>query len=207
MPSVRSVLLMCVLGLPACGAGSSMRSTAPQESSATSLQERDELFRRGQRAAARGDSVRAEQYLSAALDRGSPKERILPLLLQVCLAGSRLRAALDHAEPFLQEHPEQDALRFLVANIHLGLGQSVEGLAELDLLLRRNPRFEEALFLRAVLAMPSDAEAARRDLRGYLEVAPRGAHAAEARGRLSQLALREPLAEATPQTGARAGEP
>jgi hypothetical protein len=102
-----------------------------------------------------------------------------------------LRAALDHAGPYLQQHPEHDALRFLVASIHLGLGQDEEALGELELLLKHSPRFEEALFLRAVVLMPSDRAASRSGFRDYLDVAPRGPHAAESRSHLSELALRE----------------
>jgi tetratricopeptide (TPR) repeat protein len=200
MPMLRPILLMCALGLPACGAGSEAGKAAPQSAGDASRQEREELFRLGQRAAARGDSVRAEQYLSLAIERGYPKARVLPVLLQVCLGGSRLRAALDHAQPYLDQHPNQDALRFLVANIHLGLGQNNQARAELDTLLRRSPRFEEALFLRAVLGMSSDTEAARTDLRSYLEVTPHGLHAAEARSRLSELAIREPARETALRT-------
>ena len=197
---LRPILLMCALGLPACGAGIEAGRAAPQSAGDASRQEREELFRLGRRAAARGDSVRAEQYLSLAIERGYPKDRALPVLLQVCLGGSRLRAALDHAQPYLDQHPNQDALRFLVANIHLGLGQNNQARAELDTLLRRSPRFEEALFLRAVLGMSSDAEAARTDLRSYLEVTPHGLHAAEARSRLSELAVREPARETALRT-------
>ncbi len=189
----KQLLLSCLLGLPtACGGAAPTRAQAPEASAEGVAQERNRLFELGRRAADRGDSVRAEQYLSLALERGYPEARILPRLLQVCIAGSRLRSALDHAEPYLREHPDEDALRLLVASIRIGLAQPEQARAELDILLRRNPRFEEALFLRAVLLAPSDAEAARADLRAYLDVAPKGTHAAEVRSRLSELALLEP---------------
>ena len=183
-------LVILALGLPACGASGRPEPSTPAAAEAPQ-QERERLFQLGARAAKGGDSVRAEQYLSMALERGYPKERALPMLLQVCLAGSRLRSALDHAEPYLQEHPELDALRFLVANIRLGLGQQDRALEQLDLLLRRNPRFDDALFLRAVLLMPRDADASRNGFRDYLDVAPHGPHSAESRSRLSELALHE----------------
>ena len=46
---------------------------------------------------------------------------IVPLV-RVCIASSRLRAALGHAEPFLRRHPDAWQLRYLVAAIHLALG-------------------------------------------------------------------------------------
>jgi tetratricopeptide (TPR) repeat protein len=189
----KQLFLLCLLGLPtACGGATPTRAQVPDGTAEDGAHERNRLFELGRRAAERGDSVRAEQYLSLALDRGYPEARILPLLLRVCIAGSRLRAALDHAEPYLREHPEQDALRLLVASIHIGLAQPEQARAELDSLLRRNPRFDEALFLRAILLASSDAEAARADLRAYLDIAPKGSHAPEVRSRLSELALLEP---------------
>lgn len=191
----KPLLVLFLLALPGCG-GATPPPREPQAPMAGPAQ-RDELFELGRRAAERGDSVRAEQYLSLALEHGYAKERALPLLLRVCVAGSRLRAALDHAEPYLREHPEEDQLRLLVASIHLGLAQVDQARAQLDVLLRRNPRFEEALFFRGTILLSSDAEAARADLRAYLDLAPKGIHAPEVRSRLTELALLEP-AESTP---------
>jgi tetratricopeptide (TPR) repeat protein len=186
----KQVFLLCVAVLPACG-GSSVTIAPAVQTAGQKDRERDQLFQLGQQAAERGDSVRAEQYLSWALERGYPEARVLPLLLRVCVRGSRLRAALDHAEPYLREHPDEDALRLLVASIHVGLAQPKQALAELDVLLRHTPTFAEALFLRATLNAP-ETDAARADLRGYLDVAPQGPHAAEVRSRLAELALLEP---------------
>ena len=82
-------------------------------------------------------------------------------------------------------------MRFLVANIHVGLGEQDEALAELGRLTDRNPRFESAYFLRALLLSERDLAGAIEALRAYLDLAPRGAHAPEARGRLSELLLRD----------------
>src|SRR5664279_1865398 len=62
------------------------------------------LYRRGLEAARTGDSIRAEQYLSMAANAGYDQRRIMPLILTVCLQASRLRSALDHAEPYLLQH-------------------------------------------------------------------------------------------------------
>jgi tetratricopeptide (TPR) repeat protein len=187
---LRNLLIIFFLTLPACGSGV-VQSRGAAGARPSEREQHAWLFGQGVAAADRGDSVRAEQYLSLALDRGYPRQRVLPVLLKVCLASSRLRAALDHAEPYLREHPEQDALRFLVANIHVGLGQQEQALTELDRLLRHNPRFEEAHFLRAALLLEAEPPQAIEALRAYLELAPRGAHAPEARSRLSDLLLRE----------------
>ena len=187
---LRALLVLVVLGLPACGSATQAPSSAVSADSA-GTEHAAWLFAQGTAAAARGDSVRAEQYLTMAGDRGYAAERVLPALLKVCLGSSRLRAALDYAQPHLRQHPEQDALRFLVANIHVGLGQPDEALAELRRLTDRNPQFERAYFLRALLLAQRDATAAIEALRTYLDLAPRGEHAAEARGRLSELLVRD----------------
>lgn len=188
---LRQFILFLGLTLVACAsAGPGASATRPGSSAGARGQEAW-FFRQGLAAAERGDGVRAEQYLAMAREHGYPAERVLPALLKVCLASSRLRAALDYAEPYLRQHPDQDALRFLVANIHVGLGQHEDALAELDRLTTRNPRFNEAYFLRAALLFDHDAAAAIAALRSYLELAPQGVHAAEARSRLSELLLRE----------------
>jgi tetratricopeptide (TPR) repeat protein len=195
---LRNLLAILFLALPACGSGAVQ---GPEAAGAEARPEREQpvwLFSQGVAAADRGDSVRAEQYLSLALDRGYPRERVLPVLLKVCLASSRLRAALDHAEPYLREHPEQDPLRFLVATIHVGLAQQEQALIELDRLLRHNPRFEEAHFLRGALLLEGEPPRAIDAFRAYLDLAPRGAHAPEARTHLSELLLRGAQASTNP---------
>jgi tetratricopeptide (TPR) repeat protein len=187
---LRQALVVLSLTLPACGSAAVQRDGAPA-ASRPGQEQQAWLFSQGVAAADRGDSVRAEQYLSLALDRGYPRARALPVLLKICLASSRLRAALDHAEPYLREHPEQDALRFLVANIHVGLGQQEQALAELDRLLRHNPGFEDAHFLRGALLLEAEPTQAIEAFRAYLDAAPHGGHAPEARSRLSDLLLRE----------------
>jgi tetratricopeptide (TPR) repeat protein len=189
---MRKYLSMALVAmLLACGPKMPATAPAPEQT-----QGRDEwLFQQGLLAGERGDGVRAEQYLSLARDRGYPAERVLPALLKVCLASSRLRAALDYAEPYLRQHPEQDALRFLVANIHAGLGQSELALAELERLLQNNAAFDQAYFLRGTLLFDRDGGGAIEALRAYLDLAPRGVHAAEARSRLSELLQRDALSQ------------
>ena len=178
---------MLLVTLAGCSSVTPEARVAPPPSS--SAEQAQALFQRGREAAQRGDSVRAEQYLSLALERGYDAERVLPVLLRVCLASSRLRAALDHAEPYLRDHPEAEALRYLVATIHAGLGQTDEARLALEQLLRTNPNNADAHYLLGIL--DADASSARAHFRSYLDVAPRGEHAAEVRSRLAELAIRE----------------
>jgi len=152
-----------------------------------------ELFRRGEQAAQQGDTVRAEQYLSMALERGYSEKKVLPIMLRVCLSSSRLRAALNHAEPYLREHPSDQGLRYLVATIHLGLGQLDEARFELNHILRVDPNYPKAHYLLGVLESGGNSEQASAHFRKYLEVAPSGEHAMEVKSRLTDLAVRADL--------------
>src|SRR5512142_133205 len=79
----------------------------------TSERSAAELVAQGREAAKRGDAVRAEQYLSLAIEQGAEQLAVMPVLLDACLRSSHLRAALNHAGSYLLEHPEDDALRYL----------------------------------------------------------------------------------------------
>lgn len=190
-----ATLLLCLISavLPACAAASE-HGVRPVTPGADGRSVAD-LERRGRDAAVHGDGVRAEQYLSLALDHGAPPQRVLPLLLRACFSSSHLRAALNYAEPYLRDHPEDERLRYLVATVHLGLGQREEARAQLEQLIQLNGESADGLYLLAVVEFEHDAESAREHLRKYLDVAPRGSHAAEVRGRLAELALRSKQSE------------
>ncbi len=150
-----------------------------------------ELYRRGIALGQAGDLIRAEQYLAAAIDRGYPAEKALPPLMRVCLASSRLRAALSHAEPYLEEHPEAWSLRFLVGSIQLGIGNVDDARASLERVVRDAPQQPDAYFLLGVLLRDDvgDRAGAAERFERYIELAPQGQHASEARAAL--LALRQ----------------
>lgn len=148
------------------------------------------LYQRGREAARMGDSIRAEQYLSMAANAGYDQRRILPLILKVCLQGSRLRSALDHAEPYLLQHPEDQALRFLVATIHLSLGHIDAAKICLEELLRANEQNPDAQYLLGILAMDSAPSEATEHLNKYLTLSPKGDRSAEAKSRLTELDVR-----------------
>src|SRR5690242_11039423 len=66
----------------------------------------DNLLERGKAFAAIGDTTRAEEYLAAALDQGADPQKVMPLLLQVCVQTGRYRSAIQHAENHLRKHPD-----------------------------------------------------------------------------------------------------
>lgn len=153
----------------------------------------NELFRRGIALGNAGDLIRAEQYLAAAIDRGYPAEQALPPLLRVCLASSRLRAALSHAEPYLAEHPEAWSLRYLVASIYLGIGNVDQARSSLERVILDAPDQPDAYFLLGVVLRDGvgDRPGAAQRFERYLELAPKGQHVSEARAAL--VALRQPV--------------
>jgi tetratricopeptide (TPR) repeat protein len=156
-----------------------------------------ELFRRGIALGNAGDLIRAEQYLAASIERGYPAEKALPALLRVCLASSRLRAALVHAEPYLAEHPDAWSLRYLVASIHLGIGNMEEARSSLERVIADAPDQPDAYYLLGVVLRDGvgDRPAAARRFERYLELAPSGQHVSEARAAL--VALRQPTSPTT----------
>ena len=191
---------MAILGCSACAG-------APQRpATADAVAERaDWAFAQGEAAAERGDTVRAEQYFTLALDRGHDARQVLPALLGVCLKSSRLRAALNYAEPYLQNHPDDHELRYLVASIHAGLGAADQARTELERLLRDAPGHADGHFLLAILELDAAPERTKAHFKSYLALEPSGAHAADVRERLRELGLREEAhAKTTPPSKVRA---
>lgn len=157
-----------------------------------------ELYRRGIALGEAGDLIRAEQYLAAAIDRGYPAEQALPPLMRVCLASSRLRAALGHAEPYLAQHPDAWSLRYLVASIQLGIGNVDDARVSLERVIVDAPEQPDAYYLLGVLLRDDvgDRTGAAQRFERYIQLAPKGEHASEARAAL--FALRQPVAPVTP---------
>jgi len=155
------------------------------------------LFQHALALAQAGDLVRAEQYLAASIDRGYPEDRAMPVLIRVCVAASRLRIALGYAEPYLERHPDAWSLRYVVATIHLGMGDGVRARHELERVVQAAPEEPDPHFLLALVLRDEagDPAGAEQHLRRYLELAPEGHHAAEARDALSRAGVPVPAPE------------
>jgi hypothetical protein len=125
------------------------------------------------------------------MKEGAERPAVLPHLLRACLRSSHLRAALIHAEPYLLEHPEADALRYLVATIHMGLGQRSEARRELGLLLQRDENNPDAHFLLGIVEATANPEAARVHFASVIEHSTDEEQKTEIRSRLAELALRD----------------
>lgn len=187
--SVRTLLSI----IPALALGCAVGShTKPPNADVPTqvMQSATGLVARGREAVKRGDAVRAEQYLSMAIDAGADSREVMPLLLEACLASSHLRAALNYAEPYLLDHPQDDALRYLVATIHLGLGQAVPAKRELRLLLERDGINADAHFLLAIIESEGDASAAREHFLAVLAHTKDKEQRIEVESRLAMLKVR-----------------
>lgn len=183
----RASLVLCVaLGL-ACGASSTPPNARPAMPDPLADVEGEELYAHGAALAQQGDSMRAEQYIVAAVERGFSVDEALPLLIQVCVASDRLSSALSHAEPHLRQHPDRWPLRHVVGTLYLGLGRVDDAQRELERVVDQAPNAAMPRFHLGMLLYENrgDREAARPHLERYLELDPEGAHAAEARSVLT----------------------
>jgi tetratricopeptide (TPR) repeat protein len=176
-----NLIARCLSILLFCG-GCASTTAVPSKPVATPTDNAPTLYQLGQEQARYGDNLRAEQYYLAAQRAGYPDTRVLPRLLEVCISSGRLRSALGYAEPYLRRHPEDFALRHLVASIRFGLGDAARAFRELEGLLGEVPKHAPSHYLLAVIADEAfaDVDAARRYFQGYLALDPHGEHAAEA---------------------------
>jgi pilus assembly protein CpaC len=158
----------------------------PRHSAAKPALSAFELYDAGTRYLAASDLVRAEQYLASALGQGFDERSCVRALLEATVRGSRFRSALSYAEPALVQHPGDRTLRQLVAAIHLVLGELPAAEQELRRLLASEDTQPEPHYLFALVLTRRGINPAERHQawRRYLELAPTGRHAEEARAAL-----------------------
>lgn len=180
-----ALLLSCALATSACvkspGAVLDERMRIMK-----SAQDPEALVAKARGFASIGDYTRAEQYLSLAVRSGADEARLLPLLIDVCVRDQRYRDAIQHAENHLRRHPERHAVRFLLATLQMGVGQTEHARSQLEKVLLARPDYAEAHYALAVVLRDDMGHLGRADehFRAYLRLSPEGRHAAEARGSL-----------------------
>jgi tetratricopeptide (TPR) repeat protein len=187
----RSRALVFLLTLSAC-AGSADVSKESIAADPLDRVQPEQLYREGERLALQGDPIRAEQYLSTAIQRGYPAGLAMPLLLRVCVVSSRLGAALKYATPYLRLHPDDYHLRYLVAAVQLGLGRPNEARTELERVLLRAPDHADAHYLLGVVLRDhlGDTGGAVEQFALHQKYAPQGLHGAEVAAWLHEHATR-----------------
>ena len=147
--------------------------------------------------AQRRDLLRAEQYLTAARQRGYDEARTTYWLVRVCISAGRYHSALRHAAQRLDRNPYEWRLRLVVASLHEALGDRERAQSELENVVRSRPGEPLPRYRLAILYRedPVLSERASEHLSRYLALDPRGVHAQEVRAMLSS-----PPAPRTPRT-------
>ena len=181
----KTLAILVILGTSACGAHPGDR-VARDVSTIRAERTADKLVARGTAFASVGDLTRAEQYLAAALDAGADPTVVLPKLLRICVTAGHHRAGITYAQPYLDAHPEDFHLRFLVAELRAVTGDTAGARADLERVTAAAPDDAAARYAFAKLLKNDvgDPVGADREFRAYLRVAPDGAHADEARSSL-----------------------
>jgi tetratricopeptide (TPR) repeat protein len=177
----RLALLLAVLALGCANT----ETTRVRQTAATMRKEQkpEVLLQRGKALAAIGDLVRAEQYLTAALEAGASDAKVTPALMRVCLDGKRYRAAIDYGEAYLRKHPKDARLRYLLGTLYYAVGDTGAARENLEEVTVELPDHADAHYALAVVLLDGehDIVAADRHFRAYVRLAPSGPHADEAR--------------------------
>ena len=173
----------------ACTFGCASRDGAALQSSVKHAREDREprkLLAIGDAFASIGDSVRAAQYYSLAIDSGGDERAIFPRLLEVCIRDRQFRAALSYVENYLRKHPENAKLRFLAGSLYASMDETKLARSQYEAAAAEEPKNSEVRYALAVLSRDHEANPVGADLqfREYLKLEPTGAHAEEARSSL-----------------------
>lgn len=141
------------------------------------------LFQGGVELAKQGDYIRAEQYYAAAMDKGYPARKATAALIEVCVLSSRVPAALQYAEPYLEQHPRAWSLRLVVASLYYSVNRVSEAESELLRVLEDAPKEPSAAhYLLALIYRNTDGATSemKKHARRYLDLDPKGKHVEEA---------------------------
>lgn len=183
-----SVLVVAFIVLSAGCYRSSIKPGSNLGSELSALTGQD-LFRLGVSHAASGDLLRAEQYLSAARQREYQPREVVYWLVRVCIAGSRYRAALNHANDYLRGSPDDWSMRLVASSIHEALGEISSAERELERIVEAEPARPLPHYRLAMLYQRREIDQIRATthLEAYLRLTPHGPHASEVRAVLAHL--------------------
>ena len=103
--------------------------------------------------------------------------------MRVCLEGKRYRAAIDYGEAYLRTHPKDARLRYLIGTLHYAIGDASRARAHLTQVTTELPDHADAHYALAVVLFDGehDVVSADKHFRAYVQLAPTGLHADEAR--------------------------
>lgn len=185
-----ALLLLVAMATPACMSTQQSRRNPPPADPIASVAA-SELRSQGLDFARAGDLTRAQQYLAAAYAKGFDEQIVLPEIVKVCVAASRLRAALLYAEPYLDRHPGDAAMSYVVGSIHLALGNLQQASAHLEGALQPGVFVDAAYSLAVAESRQGQVQSAREHLQIYLAKSPRGLYASRAKRLLATLESQE----------------
>ena len=178
---------LLALGLVACGGASANEN--PQEKLAVMKKSEQpaKLVEQGKAFAAIGDTTRAEQYFSAALQRGADESTVVPLIVRVCVSDGRYELAIEHASRYTQKHPSDARVRYLLGTLYAAVGDRPHARSELEYVVTAKPNDPEPHWALAKVLHDEgkDPMLADGQFREYLRLAPTGAHADEARASIT----------------------
>ena len=179
----------CLLTLPLLVCGACARTPGAEMERRLEIAQREgepaRLLGQARAFARMGDYTRAEQYIDAARLSGADPDDLLPLLLEVCIKDKRYRSAVQHSEDYLRKRPSAHRVRFMLATLHVGLGQPETARRELERVLRAAPDHAAAHYMLAlVLRDLGHPGVADEHFRAYLRLDPHGRHAESAESAL-----------------------
>jgi tetratricopeptide (TPR) repeat protein len=185
-PSALAAIAILVVGAASGCAQSQQQRRAESVNTVRREATAPRLQARGDAAAAMGDMTRAEQYFMAALAAGGDPRDLTRRLLVVCVADERYPAAASHGEDYLRTHPADTEVRYAVATVYIGMGDTGQARDELERVLAERPDLADAHYaLATVLRQEGDAIVdADHQFREYIRLRPEGQYADAARASL-----------------------
>ncbi len=194
-----SVLVGCLgLAMTACThpAANPIESAAQSETTAA-----NQLLQLGLDFSSQNDSLRAEQYLAAAIDEGADVDVALPPLLRACVDSGRFQAAAKYAEDNLGRVRARRETEMTLAGLLLALDKQPQALSHLQYVTRRYPDYAMGHFLlgRVLLEYSQDVERADVHFHKYMELDPSGKYFDEAQDSRLKAVSEAPLLPVIPQ--------
>ena len=185
-------LWLCLASTVASSSGcAGSAGTPPRTAAESTLHEPNRLHGRqlvevADLLAARGDRVRAAQYLHAAKQDGVPAREVVPRLISLYTADAQYRLAIETAENYLASHPRDQRVRKCLGALYSAIGADAPAIRTFEAVLRATPDDAQVHYALASLLKTAGTQRARASehYRAYLALAPHGDHAEEARAGL-----------------------
>lgn len=145
-----------------------------------------ELLVSAHQAQLEGDTLRAQQYLLAALNHGADQRRVLPWLLRLYVADGQYRSAIERVNESLRVSGDDLELRMLLASLYRATELESSAAQQYEEVLQRAPNQSRAHLELGMMLHDSGSDPARADqhFRAFLALAPDAPEAGMVRTRL-----------------------